>query len=100
MRYLRVLAVMSVVLFGFESAPVMSDTYPSRVVTIVVPYPAGGSVAGGARMIGQKLTESLGQSFIVENRSDGFCCIRRSNDGARANPDGYTLMLTASIHVV
>ena len=100
MRYLRVLAVMAVVLFGFGSAPVMSDTYPSRVVTIVVPYPAGGSVDGVARMIAQKLTESLGQSFIVENRAGGVGGIVGASYVARANPDGYTLMLTASIHVV
>jgi len=66
MRYLRVLAVMAVVLFGFGSAPVMSDTYPSRAVTIVVPYPAGGSVDGVARMIAQKLTEALGQSSSLK----------------------------------
>ena len=100
MRYLRVLAVMAVVLFGFGSAPVMSDTYPSRAVTIVVPYPAGGSVDGVARMIAQKLTESLGQSFIVENRAGGVGGIVGASYVARANPDGYTLMLTASIHVV
>ena len=100
MRYLRVLAVMAVVLFGFGSAPVMSDTYPSRTVTIVVPYPAGGSVDGVARMIAQKLTESLGQSFIVENRAGGVGGIVGASYVARANPDGYTLMLTASIHVV
>jgi tripartite-type tricarboxylate transporter receptor subunit TctC len=100
MRYLRVLAVMAVVLFGFGSAPVMSDTYPSRTVTIVVPYPAGGSVDGVARMIAQKLTEALGQSFIVENRAGGVGGIVGASYVARANPDGYTLMLTASIHVV
>src|ERR1700721_2819552 len=100
MRYLRVLAVMAVVLFGFESAPVVSDTYPSRTVTIVVPYPAGGSVDGVARMIAQKLTETLGQSFIVENRAGGVGGIVGASYVARANPDGYTLMLTASIHVV
>src|ERR1700722_3039 len=100
MRYLRVLAVMAVVLFGFGSAPVMSDTYPSRAVTIVVPYPAGGSVDGVARMIAQKLTESLGQSFIVENRAGGVGGIVGASYVARANPDGYTLMMTASIHVV
>src|ERR1700684_2418580 len=100
MRYLRVLAVMAVVLFGFGSAPVMSDTYPSRTVTIVVPYPAGGSVDGVARIIAQKLTEALGQSFIVENRAGGVGGIVGASYVARANPDGYTLMLTASIHVV
>src|SRR5882724_3180008 len=87
-------------LFGFASASVMADTYPGRTVTIVVPYPAGGSVDGVARIIAQKLNESLGQSVIVENRAGGAGGIVGANFVAKAAPDGYTLMLTASIHVV
>jgi tripartite-type tricarboxylate transporter receptor subunit TctC len=100
MKRLRSLAVLSLVLFGFGSAPVAADSYPSRTVTIVVPYPAGGSVDGVARIIAQKLTEALGQGFIVENRAGGVGGIVGASYVARANPDGYTLMLTASIHVV
>jgi tripartite-type tricarboxylate transporter receptor subunit TctC len=65
-----------------------------------VPYPAGGSVDGVARLLAQKLTESFGQSFIVENRAGGAGGIVGANYVAKAAPDGYTLMLTASIHVV
>jgi tripartite-type tricarboxylate transporter receptor subunit TctC len=100
MRYLRFLAALGVVLYGFGSTPVTAETYPSRAVTIVVPYPAGGSVDGVARIIAQRLTESLGQSFVVENRAGGVGGIVGASYVARANPDGYTLMLTASIHVV
>jgi tripartite-type tricarboxylate transporter receptor subunit TctC len=100
MKCLCVLAALSVVLFGLGSAPVVAENYPSRTVTIVVPYPAGGSVDGVARIVAQKLTESLGQSFIVENRAGGVGGIVGASYVARANPDGYTLMLTASIHVV
>jgi tripartite-type tricarboxylate transporter receptor subunit TctC len=100
MKYLCILAGLSLVLLGFGSAPVVADTYPSRTVTIVVPYPAGGSVDGVARIIAQKLTEALGQAFIVENRAGGVGGIVGASYVARANPDGYTLMLTASIHVV
>jgi tripartite-type tricarboxylate transporter receptor subunit TctC len=100
MKRLCNLAVLSLVLFGFGSAPVAADIYPSRAVTIVVPYPAGGSVDGVARIIAQKLTEALGQGFIVENRAGGVGGIVGASYVARANPDGYTLMLTASIHVV
>ena len=71
MKRLCILAGLSLVLFGFGSAPVVADIYPSRAVTIVVPYPAGGSVDGVARIIAQKLTEALGQAFIVENRAGG-----------------------------
>jgi tripartite-type tricarboxylate transporter receptor subunit TctC len=100
MKYLHALAALGAVLFALKSAPVMADTYPSRPVTIVVPYPAGGSVDGVARIIAQRLTEALGQGFIVENRAGGVGGIVGASYVARAAADGYTLMLTASIHVV
>jgi len=65
MKRLDVLALLGTALFGLATAPVEAETYPSRVVTVVVPYPAGGSVDGVARLLAQKLTESFGQSFIV-----------------------------------
>ena len=100
MKRLHFLALLGSVLFGLATAQVRADTYPSRVVTVVVPYPAGGSVDGVARLLAQKLTESFGQSFIVENRAGGAGGIVGANYVAKAAPDGYTLMLTASIHVV
>jgi len=100
MKRLDVLALLGTALFGLATAPVEAETYPSRVVTVVVPYPAGGSVDGVARLLAQKLTESFGQSFIVENRAGGAGGIVGANYVAKAAPDGYTLMLTASIHVV
>ena len=100
MKKLHFLALLGSVLFGLATAQVRADTYPSRVVTVVVPYPAGGSVDGVARLLAQKLTESFGQSFIVENRAGGAGGIVGANYVAKAAPDGYTLMLTASIHVV
>jgi len=100
MKRLDVLALLGTALFGLATAPVEAETYPSRVVTVVVPYPAGGSVDGVARLLAQKLTESYGQSFIVENRAGGAGGIVGANYVAKAAPDGYTLMLTASIHVV
>jgi tripartite-type tricarboxylate transporter receptor subunit TctC len=100
MKRRHVLALLGTALFGLATAPVEADTYPSRVVIVVVPYPAGGSVDGVARLLAQKLTESFGQSFIVENRAGGAGGIVGANYVAKAAPDGYTLMLTASIHVV
>jgi tripartite-type tricarboxylate transporter receptor subunit TctC len=99
MKYLHALAL-GAVLFGLASAPAMAETYPNRTVTIVVPYPAGGSVDGVARIIAARLTESFGQGFIVENRAGGVGGIVGANYVAKAAADGYTLMLTASIHVV
>jgi tripartite-type tricarboxylate transporter receptor subunit TctC len=80
--------------------PAAAQTYPSRTVSLVVPYPAGGSVDGVARILAQALGERLGQSVIVENRGGGAGGIVGANYVAKAMPDGYTLMLTASIHVI
>ena len=100
MKYLHALAALGAVMFELASAPVVAETYPNRTVTIVVPYPAGGSVDGVARILAARLTESLGQGFIVENRAGGVGGIVGANYVAKASADGYTLMLTASIHVV
>jgi len=95
----RLLAILLVLACGL-AGPAAAQTYPSRTVSIVVPYPAGGSVDGVARILAQKLAETLGQSVIVENRAGGAGGIVGANYVAKAMPDGYTLMLTASIHVI
>src|ERR1043165_8398493 len=82
------------------AAPAIAQPYPSRTVSIVVPYPAGGSVDVVARLIVQKLNESMGPNFIVENRAGGAGGAIGANAVAKAMPDGYTVMLTASIHIL
>ena len=76
------------------TAQATAESYPDRVVRIVNPYPPGGSVDVMARILAQKLSDNLGQQFIVENRSGGG-----GNTGsdyvAKAEPDGYTLLFTA-----
>jgi tripartite-type tricarboxylate transporter receptor subunit TctC len=71
-----------------------AQNYPERVVRIINPYPPGGSVDVMARLLAQKLSDNLGQQFIVENRSGGG-----GNTGsdfvAKSEPDGYTLLFTA-----
>ena len=99
MKRICSLALASVVV-GMLSAPAAAQTYPSRTVSIVVPYPAGGSVDGVARIITQKLNELLGQHFIVENRAGGAGGAVGANYVAKAAPNGSTLLLTASIHVI
>jgi tripartite-type tricarboxylate transporter receptor subunit TctC len=94
------LAMVGAALFGLGTAPAMAQPYPSKNVTIIVPYPAGGSVDGVARILAQRLTDVMGHSFVVENRAGGFGGIVGANSVAKAAPDGYTLLLTASIHVV
>src|SRR3982750_4203084 len=83
-----------------STLPTLAQPYPSRTVSVIVPYPAGGSVDVVARLLVQKLNESLGANFIVENRAGGAGGAVGANVVAKAPPDGYTLMLTASIHVI
>src|SRR5882672_5890523 len=100
MKYVFSIAAVGIALLGPAAEPVVAETYPSRTVSLIVPYPAGGSVDGVARIIAQKLNETMGQKFIVENRAGGAGGIVGANFVAKAAPDGYTLLLTASIHVV
>lgn len=72
-------------------------SYPSRPITIVVPHPPGGSVDGLARIFAVKLGEELQQSIIIDNRA-GASGMVGAGVVARAQPDGYTLYLNASIH--
>jgi tripartite-type tricarboxylate transporter receptor subunit TctC len=72
-----------------------AQSYPTRQVRIVVGFPAGGISDTYARLIGQWLSERLGQSVIIENRSGAGGSIA-TEAVVRAAPDGYTLLLTAS----
>jgi tripartite-type tricarboxylate transporter receptor subunit TctC len=72
-----------------------SDAYPNRPVTMVVPYTAGGSTDIVARLIAQKLQESLGQPFIVDNKG-GANGVIGMDIAARAAPDGYTLLMNTA----
>ncbi len=70
------------------------ETWPARPVTVVVPFPPGGNTDLMARLLAQKLSEKLGQPFIVDNRV-GASGLIGARDVARASPDGYTLMFCA-----
>ncbi|MGZ3411671.1 MAG: Bug family tripartite tricarboxylate transporter substrate binding protein [Xanthobacteraceae bacterium] len=74
------------------SAKVSAQEYPTRPITLIVPYPPGGGVDAMARIVGEKLTAALGQQVIVDNRGGGGGNIG-SRAVAKAAPDGYTLLL-------
>jgi tripartite-type tricarboxylate transporter receptor subunit TctC len=71
-------------------APAHADTFPSRTITLIVPYPPGGSTDVTARIVADKMGAALGQAVIVENvgGAGGSLGVGRV---ARANPDGYTI---------
>jgi tripartite-type tricarboxylate transporter receptor subunit TctC len=71
-----------------------SQEWPQRPVTIIVPFAAGGNTDGIARITAQRLGETFGQQFIVENRGGAGGAIAAA-DAARARPDGYTLFMAA-----
>jgi tripartite-type tricarboxylate transporter receptor subunit TctC len=73
-------------------ASAQAQSYPSRPVTIVVPYPAGGPTDQLARIIAPKFSAKFGQNFVVENVSGGGTNIAGQRV-ARAAPDGHTLLL-------
>ena len=84
------------VLAGFAAlglAPAArAQGFPSRTITIVVPYPPGGPIDTLARVIAQEAAADLGQTIVVENRPGGSGIIG-TNAVARAEPDGHTLVL-------
>jgi tripartite-type tricarboxylate transporter receptor subunit TctC len=87
----NLLALLS--LFAFTAAS-SGQTFPDRVVRIVNPFPPGGSVDVMARLLAQKLTDDLGQQFIVENRA-GAGGNTGAESVAKSEPDGHTLLFTA-----
>jgi tripartite-type tricarboxylate transporter receptor subunit TctC len=82
---------------GVVALPVLSQVaraqgYPSRLVRVIVGYPPGGSVDTLSRVMGQWLSEHLGQSFVIENRQGGGGNIA-TEAAVRAPADGYTLLV-------
>ena len=73
--------------------------YPVKPVRFVVAYPAGAHADQVARLIGQKLTESMGRQFVVDNKG-GAGGIIAEEIASRAAPDGYTILLVSISHVV
>jgi len=82
-------------LLVLAAAPASAQQYPSRPVTIVVPFAAGGGSDLLARLVAQKLEEKLGKPFIIENRP-GAGTTLAAMQAVRSTPDGYTLMQATS----
>jgi tripartite-type tricarboxylate transporter receptor subunit TctC len=91
--------VFRVLLLASLSFPVFSQDWPTKVVKFVSPYPPGGSVDPLARLFAGKLSESLKQQFIVENRT-GASGIVGTDYVAKSAPDGYTFVFIFDTHSV
>jgi tripartite-type tricarboxylate transporter receptor subunit TctC len=76
-----------------------AQSYPTRPVKIVVPFAAGGPADNYARFLAQRLQESLGQAFVVDDKPGGGSVIG-TDIVAKAAPDGYTLLLMSNTHTV
>jgi len=85
----------SLVLTALAATPLKAQEYPTRPVTIVVPFAPGGGTDILARMLAQKLEQRLGKPFLIENRP-GAGSTTGANAAAKAVPDGYTLLMAPS----
>jgi tripartite-type tricarboxylate transporter receptor subunit TctC len=76
----------------FAAHPACAQDYPTRPVTMIVPYPAGGGVDAMGRLVGQRLSVALGQQVVIENRGGAGGMIG-TRDAAKSVPDGYTIVM-------
>jgi tripartite-type tricarboxylate transporter receptor subunit TctC len=90
--------LLALLLLSFGSAA-WTQSYPSKPVRIIVPFGVGGSADVYARYLGAKLQDSVGQSFVVENRPGGGSIVG-SDVVAKSDPDGYTLLMMSNTHTV
>jgi len=81
------------------SAGAQTPAYPAKPVRIIVPFAAGGPADIYARFLGQRLTEAMGQNFVIENRP-GAGSIIGTELAAKSPADGYTLLLMSNTHTV
>ena len=89
---MRLLAALAFAFTGLFPACPLAQSYPTRPVTFIVPFPPGGGTDIVARTISPKLSEYLGQQVVVDNRA-GAAGIVGTDAAAKAKPDGYTLLI-------
>src|SRR5438034_1479328 len=91
-RYMHMLALLSIIAIFAPAPAIAQDNYPTRPVKLIAPQAPGGGVDLVARIMAERLRVSLGQAFVVENQAGAGGAIATQMT-ARAQPDGYTLMI-------
>ena len=92
---MRMRSVIAAALLGvaFTCAPASAQDYPTKPITLVVPFPAGGGNDALARLVAENMSRALGQQVVVENRGGAGGTIA-TRAVAKTAPDGYTILLT------
>jgi tripartite-type tricarboxylate transporter receptor subunit TctC len=95
MKLWKVLLTAALAVIALATPAIASDDYPSRPITLIVPFSAGGNSDTSSRLIARLLSEKLGQTVVVDNKP-GAGGILGMEIGAVAKPDGYTLIFSSS----
>ncbi len=85
------LALLSAAIIAVIAGPAFAQTFPSKPVTLIVPWPAGGSTDIAMRAIAEAASKHLGQPIIIDNRAGGSGTVGPAQMAATAKPDGYTI---------
>jgi tripartite-type tricarboxylate transporter receptor subunit TctC len=91
--------VAAIVVAAVTSGKVQAQSYPGKIITLIVPFPPGGTTDVLARSLAEKLSVSLGQPVIVESKPGAGATIG-ADFVAKAKPDGYTLLVGAVHHTI
>jgi tripartite-type tricarboxylate transporter receptor subunit TctC len=86
------LALLTVALASGMASSAAAQTYPTRPITVVVPFPPGGSTSMVARIVTDRMADAIGQPFVVDNRGGGGGTLG-TRQVAKSAPDGYTLLI-------
>ncbi len=89
----RFASSLAITLLALFPATAMAQTYPAKTVRMIVPYAAGGAPDTLARLLGQRLNETMGQQFVIENRP-GAGGISAAETSAKSPADGYTMFFS------
>ena len=95
----RILPLVLATVLAPLAAPALAQDYPTKPVRMIVPFAAGGPADVYARFLAQRLQESLGQPFVVDDRPGGGSVIG-TDAVAKSAPDGYTLLVMSNTHTV